>query len=126
MNVLLLEHPRGRSKNHFNDIANTPLSSCLISGYIASLLQANGIETEILDTYLSRYSIERMVEEVVDKECDVLGIHLVYSWEHTPTVLDAIDEIGLRIEVPIVAYGFYPTFAYDCMMRSHRSFDYTI
>ena len=54
MRVLLLEHPRGRSAIHFNDIANTPLSSCLISGYIASLLQANDIETEILDTYLGR------------------------------------------------------------------------
>jgi len=96
MNVLLLEHPRGRSANHFNDIANTPLSSCLISGYIASMLQANDIETEILDTYLGRYSFERMVEEVIDKEYDVLGIHLVYSWEHTPTVLNAIDEIGSR------------------------------
>ncbi len=126
MKVLLLEHPRGRSTTHFNDIANTPLSSCLISGYIASLLQANDIETEILDTYLGRYSFECMVEEVIDKEYDVLGIHLVYSWEHTPTVLNAIDEIGSRIKVPILVYGFYPTFAYDFILKSHHSIDYVI
>jgi len=126
MKVLLLEHPRGRSATHFNDIANTPLSSCLISGYIASLLQANDIETEILDTYLGRYSFERMVEEVIDKEYDVLGIHLVYSWEHTPTVLNAIDEMGSRIKVPILVYGFYPTFAYNFILKSHHSIDYAI
>jgi len=126
MKVLLLEHPRGKSATHFNDIANTPLSSCLISGYIASLLQANDIEAEILDTYLGRYSFERMVEEVIDKEYDVLGIHVVYSWEHTPTVLNAIDEIGSRIKVPILVYGFYPTFAYDFILKSHHSINYVI
>ena len=126
MKVLLLEHPRGRSATHFNDIANTPLSSCLISGYIASLLQANDIETEILDTYLGCYSFERMVEEVVDKEYDVLGIHVVYSWEHTPTVLNAINEIGSRIGAPIVVYGFYPTFAHDFILKSHPFVDCAI
>lgn len=126
MKVLLLEHPRGRSANHFNDIANTPLSSCLISGYIASLLQANDIETDILDAYLGRYSFDQMVEDVVNKEYDVLGIHLVYSWEHTPAVLLAIDEIGSRIGVPILAYGFYPTFAYDSILKSHPSIDCVI
>ena len=126
MKVLLLEHPRGKSATHFNDIANTPLSSCLISGYIASLLQANDIETEILDTYLGRFSFERMVEEVIEKKCDILGIHLVYSWEYTPTVLNAIDEIASRIKVPIFVYGFYPTFAYDFILKSHHSIDCAI
>ena len=126
MKVLLLEHPRGRSATHFNNIANTPLSSCLISGYIASLLQANDIETEILDTYLGCYSFERMVEEVVDKEYDVLGIHVVYSWEHTPTVLNAINEIGSRTGAPIVVYGFYPTFAHDFILKSHPFVDCAI
>ncbi len=126
MKVLLLEHPRGRSAIHFNDIANTPLSSCLVSGYIASLLQANNIETEIHDCYLARYSLERMVEEVIGKEYDVLGIHLIYSWEHTPGVLNAIYEIASRTGVPIVVYGFYTTFSYEYILKSHPSVDYVI
>jgi hypothetical protein len=126
MKVLLLEHPRGRSAIHFNDIANTPLSSCLTSGYIASLLQANDIETDILDAYLSRYSFRQMVEEVIEKEFDILGIHLVYSWEHTPGVLHAIDEISHSVKTPIIVYGFYPTFAYESILKSHRFIDYAI
>jgi len=126
MKVLLLEHPRGRSAVHFNDIANTPLSSCLTSGYIASLLQVNDIETEILDANLTRYSFRQMIEEVIGKEFDILGIHLVYSWEYTSGVLHAIDEISHSIEVPIILYGFYPTFDYASILKSHRFIDYTI
>lgn len=126
MKVLLVEHPRGRSATHFNDIAHTPLSSCLISGYVASLLQANGIETEILDAYLSRHSFSQMIKEIVEKECDILGIHLVYSWEHTPRVLNMIDEIGSHVEVPVIVYGFYPTFAYEFILNSYPSVDYVI
>ena len=126
MKVLLLEHPRRRSATHFNDIANTPLSSCLISGYVASLLQENGIKTEILDAYLAHYSFSQMVKKVTEKECDIVGIHLIYSWEHTSSVLNAIDEIRSTIEVPVIVYGFYPTFAYEFILKSYPSIDYAI
>jgi len=126
MKVLLLEHPRGRSATHFNDIANAPLSSCLISGYVASVLQENDIETEILDAYRAHYSFSQMVKKVVEKECDILGIHLVYSWEHTSSVLNAIDEIRSTIDVPVIVYGFYPTFAYEFILKSYPSIDYVI
>lgn len=126
MKVLLLEHPRGRSSTHFNDVTNTPLSSCLISGYVASLLQTNGVETEIFDSYLAHQSFSEMVAAVVEKECDILGIHLIYCWEHTPQVLSAIDEIKSRREIPVVIYGFFPTFAYGDILRSCSSVDYII
>lgn len=126
MQVLLVEHPRGRSAAHFNDIVNTPLSSCLMSGYVASLLNANDIETEIIDSYLARHSFSQMIKEVIKRECDIVGIHLVYSWEHTPRVLNTIDEIKNQIEVPIVVYGFYPTFAYDFILKNYPEVDYVI
>jgi len=43
MKVLLLEHPRGRSALHFNPVANTPLSSSLMSGYLLSMLRSRGV-----------------------------------------------------------------------------------
>jgi len=126
MKVLLVEHPRGRSAIHFNDVAHAPLSSCLISGYVASLLRANDIETEILDAYLAHYSFSQMVEEVIERKYDILGIHLIYSWEHTSKVLNAIDQIRSNREVPIIVYGFYPTFAYEFILKSFFSVDYVI
>jgi len=124
--VLLLEHPRERSAAHFNDVANTPLSSCLMSGYLASFLKTNNVHTEIFDAYLARHSLPTMVKEVKKKECDILGIHLNYSWEKTPGVLSALAEIKASIGVPLIVYGFYPTFAFESILSCHPSVDYVI
>ena len=39
MKILLLEHPRSINPERCNDIANTPLSSCLLTGYAAGVLK---------------------------------------------------------------------------------------
>ena len=106
MKVLLLEHPRGRSHSHFNDVANAPLSSSLMSGYLLSSLRDQDIETELIDCYATNRSLSYMVKAVIERECDFLGVHLVYSWENTENVLRALNEIGTRSEVPIIVYGF--------------------
>jgi len=126
MKVLLIEHPRGKSALHFNDIANTPLSSCLHSGYIASLLHVNDIETDILDSYLAGHSFSQMLEEIIKKESDMIGIHLVYSWEQTPQVLNMISEIKNQMGLPIIVYGFYPTFAYEFILKNYPAVDCVI
>ena len=40
--ILLLEHPRTPGEDRQNDIANTTLSSCLNSGYLAAVLLEKG------------------------------------------------------------------------------------
>jgi len=49
MRIILLEHPRVPSAAHFNDIANTPLWSCLMTGYAASSLREAGFDAKIVD-----------------------------------------------------------------------------
>jgi hypothetical protein len=67
-----------------------------------------------------------MVKTVYERECDLLGVHLVYSWENTENVLRALHEIGSRVTVPIIVYGFYPTFAYQTLLESYPSITYVI
>ena len=43
MRILLLEHPREASEAHFNDIANTPLWSCLMTGYTGAAPGPGGL-----------------------------------------------------------------------------------
>ena len=43
---ILLEHPRTVCSERCNDIANTPLASCLHSGYVASMLINEGHEVD--------------------------------------------------------------------------------
>ena len=126
MKVLLLEHPRGRSSRHFNDVAHTPLSSSLISGYIFSFLRNRGIETELADCYRTNRSLAGMEKTVRESGCDLVGVHLVYSWENTGGVLTALNEMGLRTEVPIVVYGFYPTFACRTLLQACPALSYVI
>jgi len=126
MKVLLIEHPREKSTVHFNDVANAPLSSCLMSGYIASLLHAHDIETEMLDSYLMRHSLSQMIQEAIKKNCDIIGIHLVYNWEHTPQTLASINEIKSQLGIPVFIYGFYPTFAYEFILKNYPAVDYVI
>jgi hypothetical protein len=126
MKIVLLEHPRERSAIHFNDVANTPLSSCLMSGYVASYLADHGIETDICDAYTMGSSPVQMVEMITQVECDVLGVNLVYCWEKTNDILDALNEIHRRKQVPIIAYGFFPTFSFKTLLEECTWMDYII
>ena len=126
MKVVLLEHPRERSSIHFNDVANTPLSSCLMSGYIASYLSEHGIDTEICDVYTMGSSISQMIEKIKRIECDVLGVNLVYCWEHTPAILNALAAIKRSKKIPIIAYGFFPTFAFKTLLKENSCIEFVI
>ena len=126
MKVVLLEHSRERSSIHFNDVANTPLSSCLMSGYVASYLCEHGIKTEIADFYTRGVAPSQMVELISQTECDVLGVNLVYCWEKTNDILHALDEIHRRKQVPIIVFGFFPTFAFKTLLENYSCIDYII
>ncbi len=81
--ILLLEHPRPSSAIHFNDVANTPLSSGLLSGYISSLLEARGVSVSLHEAYPSAGSFQDCATELDRLEFSVLGVNAVYLWEKT-------------------------------------------
>ena len=64
--ILLLEHPRIPSPGHYNDVANTPLSSCLISGYIAAVLADQGFSVELCESYLSGKTFSQCFKDLED------------------------------------------------------------
>jgi hypothetical protein len=126
MKVVLLEHPRKRSTVHFNDVANTPLSSCLMSGYIASYLLGQGIDAEIFDFYPLDLSSSQVIKEIEGVESDVIGVNLVYCWEHTPAILKLLETIKQRKKIPIIAYGFFPTFAFKTLLEENPWIDFVV
>ncbi len=58
------------------------------------------------------------VDAVAGMPGDIIGVHLVYSWEHTPAVVAMLKAIATRTNAPVIAYGLYPTFAADHLMRT--------
>ena len=124
--ILLLDHPRPSSTAHFNDVANTPLSSGLMSGYIAALLAERGVSVSRLEAYPDgafqgcSAALERM-------EFDVLGVNAVYLWEKTEELFSFLQNLKARRQsLPLILYGFFPTFSFHEILSLYPFIDCVI
>ncbi|MGB9792640.1 MAG: B12-binding domain-containing radical SAM protein [Thermacetogeniaceae bacterium] len=124
MRVLLLEHPRRIVPERYNDIANTPLSSCLITGYIAAVLQSRGHEVEIIEGYLDSLSYEEIAKAIARVSPELLGVHMVYQWQRDELLFGFLEEMKSSGKTPYIAvYGYYPTFAFDVILGECAAVD---
>lgn len=111
--IVLIEHPRRSSWVHMNDVANTPLSSSLMTGCTAGMLQAAGHDVLIVEGNLGGLTAERIAARVADHAPDVIGLHLVYDWSDAAHISELLETVFRAAgDVPVFLYGFYPTFAY--------------
>ncbi len=124
MSVILLEPPRPGNPNKLEEVVNAPLSACLFTGYIASILYKQKIETEIINAHLYGWSIEQTITHLSKKSFQLLCVHTVYLWERTQDVFDMLSAIKLRNPVVhINLYGYYPTFAYKKILADFPFID---
>ncbi len=126
MRILLLEHPRKFSEAHFNDIANTPLWSCLMTGYAAAALVFAGFEAEIVDA--ARFGFQQTLERLSQSPPpDFLAVHAVYSWENTEALFRMLSKLrGLGFDSPICLYGFFPGFVWKEILDYCEAVDFLI
>ncbi|MDR4509538.1 MAG: radical SAM protein [Candidatus Brocadiaceae bacterium] len=118
MSVILLEHPRPKNSQRFEDVVNAPLSACLFTGYISSVLQKNKIEAEIINANLSDWTIEQTVEDLASRCFSLLCVHVIYLWERTQDVFDMLSIIKEKdAKIHVNLYGYYPAFAYRDILR---------
>jgi anaerobic magnesium-protoporphyrin IX monomethyl ester cyclase len=113
MKILVLEHPRRPSRDHFNDIAHTPLWSCLMGGYAAAALAAAGHKVDYRDATGPEWDFSRLTSTVKSASPDLLCLHAVYFWEQTGALFDWIA--GLTSEGfagHLNLFGFYPSLAH--------------
>ncbi|MGL4606481.1 MAG: B12-binding domain-containing radical SAM protein [Eubacteriaceae bacterium] len=124
MKVLLLEHPRRIEANRCNDIANAPLSASLNTGYICGLLNHHQIKAAILDAYLEKLNYSEIENYILLYQPDILGIHLVYHWQDNQELYRLIEKIKKTAQIKhVTVYGFYPSFAYEEILRSTSAID---
>lgn len=124
MKILLLEHPRDFKPERCNDIANTPLSSCLVSGYAAGMLRSKGHEVEIVEGYLDRLQYSDILAIIASFRPDLVGVHMVYHWEpdvRLSEFLLSVKESGFCRH--ITAYGFYPTVTFRSVLNNFSALD---
>lgn len=118
MKTAVLEHPRIASQIRFNDIANTPLWSCLMGGYAAGALQQAGLNTIFLDEAQPHASFEQTQEKILGLNLDLLCVNAVYFWEHTPVLFDFLAELKARgFAGHINLFGFFPSLVYRQILK---------
>jgi len=118
LSIVLLEPPRPENPNRLEDVVNAPLSACLFTGYIFSVLHKNKIEAEIINAHLYNWSMEKTVSFLSSKNIPLLCVHIVYLWERTQNVFDMLSAIkSSNKAMHINLYGYYPTFAYKIILE---------
>ena len=124
MSIVLLEHPRPRSPERYESVVNTPLSACLMTGYIASTLMSRHHNVAVVDANLYEWSFDRTVQELKEKSFKLLGVHLVYLWEYSSDILDALSCIKKsNPDIHINLYGHFPTFAFKDLLTEYPFID---
>lgn len=127
MKVLLLEHPRSITPQRCNDIANTPLSSCLLTGYAAAMLKKKGHEVEIVEGYCDGLSYEDIWNILYTLRPDILGVHMVYQWKTDLALFGFLERMKSEgLVSTITAYGFYPTIAFEDILVRSKAVDSVI
>lgn len=114
MHICILEHPRIPSRQRFNDIANTPLWSCLMAGYAAAALTADEHRITFMDAVSDGLDFESTRRRITALAPDMLAIHAVYFWEHTRCLLESIALVKDQCpSMHITLFGFFPSLAYE-------------
>jgi anaerobic magnesium-protoporphyrin IX monomethyl ester cyclase len=112
MKICVLDHPRIPSTTRFNDIANTPLWSCLMGGYAAASLETAGFDVSYLDAAAAGMDFDPLKTRLAAEAPDLLAVNAVYFWEHTGRLFDFIS--AFKSEHPllhIALFGFFPSLA---------------
>ncbi len=124
MKIFLLEHPRHIASERCNDIANAPLSSSLVTGSIAGTLQSAGHEVMIAEGFLDKLTYEDIHRQVAEFKPEVLGVHLVYIWGNNQQLFGFLRRLKTEgLVEKIIGYGYYPTFAYEEVLKACPEFD---
>ena len=124
MKVVVLEHPRMPSIKRFNDIANTPLWSCLMGGYASAALDAAGFETQFMDGAQGFWSFQETKEKILNADPALLCINAVYFWEHTISFFEFLDDLKKEgFTGHINLFGFFPTLVYGEILENRQAVD---
>jgi radical SAM superfamily enzyme YgiQ (UPF0313 family) len=124
MKTVVLEHPRLSSEKRFNDIANTPLWSCLMGGYAASALEQPGFEVIFIDDALPGVTFAETTEKILTHSPELLSVNAVYFWEHTDKLFDFLTSLRQKgFAGHINLFGFFPSLVYTDILRSVGAVD---
>lgn len=123
MKTLVLDHPRISSEEKFNDIANTPLWSCLMGGYVAAALETVGA-VRYVDFAVPGARFAEASVVVLQEKPELLAVNSVYFWEQSDRLFaffSALREQGFSGHLNL--FGFFPSLVFAEILKEYPAVD---
>jgi radical SAM superfamily enzyme YgiQ (UPF0313 family) len=111
MKIVIIENPRPLTMEHYNDVANAPLSASLNSGYALAIARRAGWETAHLDFSSDDGDAADRAARILAEEGDLILFHWVYSWGNEASVVGIMERLHSASPAPVGAFGLFPTLA---------------
>ena len=80
MKIVIVENPRPLTVEHYNDVANAPLSASLNSGYALAVARRAGWDAAHLDFSSGNEDAVAIAARIHAEAADIVLFHWVYSW----------------------------------------------
>ena len=107
MKIVIIENPRPLSIEHYNDVANAPLSASLNSGYALAVSRQAGWDTAYLDFTTSPDCAQSLADRILAENADIVLLHWVYSWGHEAAVGDVLTLLKREGSGLLGAFGLF-------------------
>ena len=126
MKIVIVEHPRPVTPEHYNDVANAPLSASLSSGYGLAVARDAGWDTVHCDFSGCAADAAVIAATILAAAGDIILFHWVYSWGNEGMVRAILQLLTQARGGRIGAFGLFPTLAHDRLASYAPELDFII
>ena len=126
MKIVIVENPRPLTIEHYNDVANAPLSASLSSGYALAIARRRGWDTAYLDFSSGTGNAGAMASGILAEAGDLILFHWVYSWGHEKSVHAVMELLRQETPAPLGAFGLFPTISRSRLLQLVPQLDFIL
>jgi hypothetical protein len=126
MKIIIVENPRPLTIEHYNDVANAPLSASLNCGYALAVARRSGWDTVHLDFGLEGGDPAAMASLILAESGDIILFHWVYSWGHEQEVSAVMELLRRESPAPLGAFGLFPTISRSRLLHYVPHLDFIL
>jgi anaerobic magnesium-protoporphyrin IX monomethyl ester cyclase len=126
MKIVIVENPRPLTIEHYNDVANAPLSASLNSGYALAIARRTGWDTAYLDFSSGSEDAAAIAARIQAEAADIVLFHWVYSWGHEERVRTVIELLHRENTAPLGAFGLFPTLSRNRLLQFTPQLDFIL
>jgi anaerobic magnesium-protoporphyrin IX monomethyl ester cyclase len=126
MKIVIVENPRPLTVEHYNDVANAPLSASLNSGYALAIARRADWDTVHLDFSSGAWDAATMAARILAESGDIILFHWVYSWGFEKEVSAVMALLRSESPAPLGAFGLFPTLSRRRLLQYAPQLDFIL